>query len=85
MDRQIIREYCLHPTNLYAYRMLHGEDVVIPESLYLEDGDCSREQFEARLAAMPEAHRPYALAIYANSVASKLALMEGVAGAIPPA
>ncbi len=77
VNRQVIREYCLHPTNLYAYRMLNGEDVVIPESLYLEEGDCSREQFESRINALPEAHRPYALAIYANSVVSKLSLIGG--------
>jgi 1-acyl-sn-glycerol-3-phosphate acyltransferase len=77
IDRQLIRAYCLHPTNLYAYRMLHGENVEIPETLYFEPGDCSREQFEARIEALPEAHRPYALANYANAVASKLRLLEG--------
>ena len=77
IDRQVIRAYCLHPTNLYAYRMLHGENVEIPETLYFEPGDCSREQFEARIEALPEAHRPYALANYANAVASKLRLLEG--------
>ncbi len=80
VDRQVIRQYCLHPTNLYAYRILHGEDVAVPDDLYLEPGDCSREQFEARIAALPEAHRPYALAIYANSVTSKLKLLQEGAG-----
>jgi hypothetical protein len=78
VDRQVIREYCLHPTNLYAYRMLNGEGVALPDSLNFEEGDCSRAQFEARIAALPEAHRPHALNIYANAVASKLALIEGV-------
>ena len=77
IDRQVLRAYCLHPTNLYAYRMLHGENVEIPETLYFEPGDCSREQFEARIEALPEAHRPYALANYANAVVSKLRLLEG--------
>ena len=77
VDRQIITGYCLHPTNLYAYRTLHGEDAPVPDNLYLEEGDCSQAAFEARIAAMPEAHRPYALAIYANSVVSKLALADG--------
>ena len=76
IDRQIIDLYCLHPTNLFAYEMLYGEHAPAPEGLYLEDGDCSREQFEARINAMPEAHRPYALAIYANAVVSKLDLAE---------
>ena len=77
VDRQIVSEYCLHPTNLYAYRSLHGEDAPIPDNLFLEEGDCSQAEFEARIAAIPEAHRPYALAIYANAVVSKLALADG--------
>jgi hypothetical protein len=70
----IIQLYCLHPTNLYAYHMLHGEDAALPDDLYLEEGDCSRAKFEIRINAMPEAHRPYALGIYANAISSKLDL-----------
>ncbi len=76
VDRQVISLYCLHPTNLYAFRMLHGEDASIPDDLYLEEGDCSRAEFEDRINAMPEEHRPYALGIYANAVSSKLALAD---------
>lgn len=76
VDRQVIRDYCLHPTNLYAYRQLHGADVALPDDLYLEEGDCSREEFEARIAALPEDQRPHALAIYANAVVSKLAQLD---------
>ena len=74
VDRQVISLYCLHPTNLYAYHMLHGEGAEIPSDLYLEDGDCSRAEFESRINAMPKEHRPYALGIYANAISSKLAL-----------
>ena len=74
VDRQVITGYCLHPTNIFAYRMLHGERALLPDSLYREAGDCTRDAFEARIAAMPEAHRPHALAIYANAVVSKLAI-----------
>ena len=74
VDRQVISGYCLHPTNIFAYRMLHGEHAALPDSLYREAGDCTRDAFEARIAAMPEAHRPHALAIYANAVVSKLAI-----------
>jgi len=74
IDRQVISLYCLHPTNLYAYKMLHGEDAALPADLYLENGDCSRAEFEARINAMPEAHRHYALGIYANAITSKLEL-----------
>ena len=77
VDRQIISLYCLHPTNMFAYHMLYGEDAPVPTDLYLEEGDCGRAEFEARIDALPEAHRPYALAIYANAVVSKLALADG--------
>ncbi|MEZ5573418.1 MAG: 1-acyl-sn-glycerol-3-phosphate acyltransferase [Halioglobus sp.] len=74
VDRQVISGYCLHPTNLYAYRRLYGSDAVVPKEFNLEPGDCSEAAFEARIDAMPEPHRPYALGIYANAVVSKLAL-----------
>jgi len=76
VDRQIISEYCLHPTNLYAYRRLRGEKAVVPENLYREDGDCSEADFTARIDALPGPHRPYALGIYANAVVSKLEFLE---------
>lgn len=78
IDRQVVALYCLHPTNLYAYRMLHGETVSIPENLTLEEGSCSRAQFEARMEALPAEHRPFAQAIYANAVVGKLALARPV-------
>ena len=78
VDRQVISQYCLHPTNLYAYRHLYGEDAPVPQELYLEEGDCSEAAFDARIEAMPEAHRPYALGIYANAVVSKLALADSL-------
>lgn len=76
VDRQIINEYCLHPTNLYAYRRLHGDNALIATQFHVEEGDCSEAVFDARIAAMPEAHRPFALGIYANAVVSKLALAD---------
>jgi hypothetical protein len=77
IDRQIIASYCLHPTNIYAYKMLNPGAAPLPDTLAAEPGDCSSARFEQRIAAMPEAHRPYALAIYANAVVSKLALRAG--------
>jgi len=75
VDRQIISEYCLHPTNVYAYRRLYGAQAPVPLDLYLEDGDCSEAAFDARIDAMPKTHRSHALGIYANAVVSKLALV----------
>jgi hypothetical protein len=75
IDRQVHRDYCLHPSNFYAWRMLHGEDDPLAgelEHLFAEEGDVGKQAFRERIEAMPEAHRPYALAIYANAIASKL-------------
>jgi hypothetical protein len=76
MDRQIIENYALHATNIYAYRSLHGEDAPLPENYAAEDDSCSEAEFAERIAAMPEGHRPYALAIYANAVVSKLRIAD---------
>ncbi|MEM8661196.1 MAG: glycerol acyltransferase, partial [Pseudomonadota bacterium] len=72
IDRQVISNYCLHPTNIYAYEMLDRHQPSLPETLNVEPGDCSRERFEQRIHAMPAEHRPFALAIYANAIVSKL-------------
>lgn len=80
VDRQIISRYCLHPTNLYAYRMLHGDNAPLPANLNREQGTVDREAFSRRIEALPEPHRHYALAIYANAVASKIALAGSSAG-----
>ena len=76
VDRQIITEYCLHPTNLYAYRRLYGGNALMSTKFHVEEGDYSEAAFDARIAAMPAAHRPFALGIYANAVVSKLALAD---------
>ena len=36
------------------------------------------QQFDERIAAMPEEHRPYALGIYANPVVNQLAIKKSV-------
>jgi len=75
VDRQVLDLYHLHPTNLYAYRRLFGASANIPASLAVGKGSCSEAEFNARIDALPEAHRPYALAIYSNSLVSKLERM----------
>ncbi len=77
IDAQVIAGFCLHPTNLYAYRRLHGRDAELPGDLYAEDGDVTEAQFNARIDALPAEHRDYALGIYANAVVSKLSVGEG--------
>jgi hypothetical protein len=71
IDRQVINNYHLHATNLYAYRALHGE---IPPALKVVDGGCSEAEFQQRMQAIPAPQRNFALAIYANAVTSKLRL-----------
>ena len=78
VDRQIIDAYVLHPSNFFAYHMLHGHYPALPcgankEVFAPEPHHASEQLFRQRITALPEAHRPYALAIYANPIASKLA------------
>ncbi len=72
LNRQIARHYALRGTNLLAYRRLHGSSAALPQHDTSTEDSCDPGQFQARIQALPEAHRTYALAIYANAVISKL-------------
>jgi hypothetical protein len=72
IDAQIIRSYRLHPVNLWAYKQLHGEAEL--HGLQIAEGSCSEAEFAARIEAIPEADRPFALAGYANALRSALEL-----------
>ncbi|MEX2961367.1 1-acyl-sn-glycerol-3-phosphate acyltransferase [Microbulbifer sp. TYP-18] len=78
IDRQVIGNYVLHPTNLIAYEMLYGETPDLPVSWPQRpwsadaDGDI-RRQFEQRMQHIDQRWRPKALQAYANPVVSKLA------------
>jgi hypothetical protein len=75
IDAQVIHAYRLHPTNIFAYRWLYDDaDLSLLE---VAAGSCSEAGFRARVEALPEEHRRYALAGYANPVLGKLALPEG--------
>lgn len=73
VDQQIIRQFVLHPTNFFAYKMLHGE---YPQGVHSSDQqafsidglEASERDFKARIEALPEQHREYALGIYANPI-----------------
>jgi len=81
IDEQVLRGYRLHPSNLFAYRRLHGR---APEqSLPIAPGSCSERAFDARIDALPEPHRRYALAAYANALLGKLSLPEYTAELAP--
>lgn len=79
IDRQIIGNYVLHPTNYFAYEALHGN---CPEGKYgaqgspflLSEQQAGQRQFQDRLQAMPEHLRPYVLRMYACCIERKLEL-----------
>ncbi len=79
IDRQIVQEYRLQPSNIWAYEQQTGRDdwQQLPDDVLTELGPMnsdSQAAFQARLAGIPGAHRSKALAIYANPVIAKLSL-----------
>lgn len=79
VDRQVIANYVLHPTNFFAYKMLYGAYPDLPcgakrQAFSESEHRAIQSLFAQRIAELPEPQRPYALAIYANPVVSKLSL-----------
>ncbi len=77
VDRQIIQNYRLHPTNFIAYTALGGDDPrvqewrsAIPEEKLVD----ARAKFSARLTYLPAEHRKILLTMYANPVLRRLEL-----------
>lgn len=75
VDRQIINNYLVHPSNHFAYKMLHGSYV---ESFQKTKDDYRNNILEKREAAfiermkaIPDKHRQYALNMYAQIVENK--------------
>lgn len=76
IDRQIIANYVLHPSNYFAYRELYNE---CPQGLWggeqapfvASEHRDSEQAFAARLDAMPAHLRPYVLKMYANCILRK--------------
>ena len=77
IDRQIWRNYVLHPTNFVAYEMRYGS---VPNLPVGKDGDIfeparfvqTKHQMEARLKMIPAHKREIFLDIYANPIISRL-------------
>ncbi|GAB2728318.1 1-acyl-sn-glycerol-3-phosphate acyltransferase [Halomonas garicola] len=68
IDRQVIGGYRLFPTHYLALEALGDAPELVPRrAITARD----RERFDKRLAAVPEALRPYWLAQYANPVKHK--------------
>ena len=75
IDRQVLALYRVHPSNLAAFRMLHG---TLPEG-FADDAAvaAAHAQLRARLDALPAEHRPNLLAMYANPLLNRAALDAG--------
>ncbi len=76
IDRQVIGNYVLHPSNYFAYQRLFGD---YPEGLcggaqrpfVAGDHEADESAFSARLQAMPDYLQPYVLKMYANCILRK--------------
>ena len=73
IDRQVLALYHVQPTNLCAYRMAEGG--LPPDLAHLADtADSVEREFRMRLDALPEAERPFMIAMYANPLRNRAAL-----------
>ncbi|MFT5419349.1 MAG: hypothetical protein ACI9D5_000083 [Candidatus Endobugula sp.] len=74
LDEAIIRNYHLHPSNMVAYRILHGDCDC--EALNIPDFHASallehKQQFEERMAQCDKRWREELISMYANPVISQ--------------
>ena len=77
IDRQIVHNYVLHPSNCFAYQALHGE---LPSDLRHSHNQrtfnigklsAQKTEFEQRLSHIPSAQRAIYLAMYANPIVNR--------------
>ncbi|MDP5210091.1 1-acyl-sn-glycerol-3-phosphate acyltransferase [Microbulbifer sp. 2205BS26-8] len=78
IDRQIVGNYILHPTNLIAYELIYGSVAGLPVGYPSKPWEPQahtgmREAFEARMQKIDERWRDKAIQAYANPVVSRLA------------
>lgn len=79
IDREIIQNYHLHPSNMVAYKILHGDcDCEILNLPDFHAGDLLRhkQQFEQRMAECDSRWRDILISMYANPVVSQQGLVE---------
>lgn len=79
IDKQILLNYFLHPSNYLAYRRLREVDPSIGPSLEEMDIKITDEkevEFKMRLENLRDELKPYFLDIYANPVLSRLRILE---------
>lgn len=78
IDRQIVGNYTLHPTNLIAYEHIYGSVSGLPVGYPPRPWEPQahtgmREAFEARMQKIDKRWRDQAIQAYANPVVSRLA------------
>lgn len=77
IDRQIILNYKLYPSNYLAYEMLHLKDPTIGPELEntIELSEQKRKEFKDKHEQIADELKPYFLEIYANPVINKFRLI----------
>lgn len=78
IDRQVLVNYVLHPTNLMAYQQLHQGNLpaqvqALIDAVEATEWAAVQAQFHQRLQTIPAEQRDIWLGIYANPVVNKLA------------
>ncbi len=78
LDKAIVQNYKIQPTNVLAYELLYGTNDLI-KMLGLEFGSeelnvsqKDRDKFHARIASMPDNETAFVLNIYANPIVNRL-------------
>lgn len=76
IDRQVVNNYVLHPSNFFAYKLLHGH---YPDGVHSSHHQTFSAQalaadeaaFSERINALPAKYKEFVLGIYANTIDRK--------------
>lgn len=78
IDKQVINNYVLQPSNCFAYQALHGE---LPDNIKVgasqnpfdeKQFQVEKQIYKERVKAIDERYRPFVHQMYANPIVSKL-------------
>ena len=80
IDRAIVQNYRIQPTNILAYELLYGKaalDAALAQNGLFQPGEqyhseSDREKFHQRIAELPDQDTIYALTIYANPIVNRI-------------
>ncbi len=76
IDRQILGAFRVYPTHMYAWHASGGSDSDLPPDWPpTEVTSRALTRFEARVSMCPQDYRPWLLAMYANPVRNRLAVL----------